>query len=319
MKIFEISWLLVFSIALTASMCSTEKDADKASVRINLKIALSDSLATQDDEERHLPENVRKLCDVIASENKDCNRIYILDPVLLRLDLGKEVSLKTSIEKGGSKDISNPKVISRLIKKNLDEISVPKEFTKSSTSKEKGQLVGNFILNKVSKDSILVLSTDGSLDSYDANGRKHKVFRSVEDIRDEMTRILCEKEKTTFTLLIDPPVSTRMHTEKGVEVEPPTPPTVVTTDKVKKNSVSRGRVKNPVTRQDNGDLTIIKGSEGCEICTRYYSATDNLGRTRQVTQKNSTECCPCGKTIEMRGRTYRMECDGSSNRLSLVE
>ncbi|GAB3644285.1 RING finger protein [Spirosoma arcticum] len=71
---------------------------------------------------------------------------------------------------------------------------------------------------------------------------------------------------------------------------------------------------------DNGDLSMIKNSEGCDICTRYYSATDKLGRTRQVTEKNSTFCCPCGKTIEMRGRTYRMECDGTgSNRLALVE
>lgn len=71
---------------------------------------------------------------------------------------------------------------------------------------------------------------------------------------------------------------------------------------------------------DNGDLTIIKGSEGCDICTHYYSATDNIGHTRQILERNSTNCCPCGKTIEIKGRSYRMECNGvGNNRLALVE
>ena len=319
MKISKTSWLLVLSTALIAAKCPPDTDTEKAPIRINLRIALVDSISTEDEDERHLPDDIGKLCDVIVSENKDCNRIYILDPVLLRLDLGKEVSLKTTIEKGGSKDISNPKVIGKLIKKNLEEVNVPKEFTKASTNKEIGQLLGSFILTKASKDSILVLTTDGSLDSYEANGRRYKVLNSVEEIRSQMNSVLCEKEKANFTLLINPPVSTDMHTQAGLVVKPLTPLTTVANNDVKKNVISKGRVRNSNVRQDNGDLTIIKGSEGCEICTRYYSATDNLGRTRQVTQKNSTECCPCGKTIEMKGRTYRMECDGSSNRLALVE
>jgi hypothetical protein len=67
-----------------------------------------------------------------------------------------------------------------------------------------------------------------------------------------------------------------------------------------------------------GNLTIIKGTEGCEVCTRYYSAVDATGRMHEIRERNSTNCCPCNKTIEMRGRTYLMNCDGNP-RLELVD
>ncbi|RAJ90089.1 hypothetical protein LX87_05518 [Larkinella arboricola] len=69
-----------------------------------------------------------------------------------------------------------------------------------------------------------------------------------------------------------------------------------------------------------GNLTVIEGSEGCEICTRYYSAIDEAGHTHEIREKNSTDCCPCGQTVQIKGLTYRMECNElAGNKLIIVQ
>ncbi|GAB3884898.1 hypothetical protein [Spirosoma agri] len=372
MRFFNLGYLLIIYITLTASMCGGSEDSDKAPTRSSLKIALVDSLSVDDeDDERHLTEDMRTLCDVIVSDSKDCNRTFILDPTITRLDLEKDLSLKTTIEKGGSKDVSNPKVIGRLIKKNLEELNVPKEFTKASTNRNAAQILVNFITTKASKDSILVFSVDGSLDTYLLNDKTYKVFTSIDDIRSKIQSTLCQNPKSSITLLINPPSSaprsplilnvsgldckTRKlsirtlggdgspisYSAKGLSEGQSSSEFTLSANQLSGTqftfvakqgssistvkytticSIAPPPVKGRKGPSDNGDLTIVKGSEGCDICTRYYSATDNLGRVRQVTQRNSTECCPCGKTIEMRGRTYRMECnEGGRNRLVIAE
>ena len=295
-------------------MCGGSGDTGKAPARSALRIVLVDSLSVEyEDGERHLPENIRDLCDVIVSDSKDCNRTFILDPILLRLDLEKEFSLKTTIEKGGSKDITNTKVISKLIKKNLEAINISKDFTKPVSNKKVNELLTAFIFTKANKDSILVFSTNNVLSEYLLNNKKFKVYTSNKEVRDRMNYILCENEKANFTVLIDPPVV------EGPIAGTPIPNTL---------SIGQRVIKKPIIKRssyrkasiDNSDLTIIKGSEGCDVCTRFYSARDNLGRIRQITQSNSIDCCPCGKTIEMKGHTYRMECSGGgNNKLSLIE
>ena len=318
MEIFKLGYLLVVLVALTASMCNSSDNSDKIPTRNTLKIALTDSLSVdEEDDKRHLPDEIRTLCEIIMSESKDCNRAFILDPTISRLDLERDFSLKTAIEKGGSKDVNNPKVIGRLIKKHLEDVNVPKEFTKPSLTKDSDQLFRTLLSTKAARDSIFILSTNGLLDNYIINSKKYKVYSSFEEIRDQINVVLCQDPKASLALLVNPPLQ---ETKVKISKSENSTPISRTTIAVNKISKKREIISGSRTQSDNGDLTIIKGSEGCDICTRYYSARDNLGRVRQVTQRNSTECCPCGKTIEMRGRTYRMECEGVGiNRLSLVE
>ncbi|QJW90783.1 hypothetical protein HNV11_16055 [Spirosoma taeanense] len=313
MKANKITYLLITMVALMSSTCD-KGDPLQAPDRSALKIALVDSLAIEyDDDERRLPESIRELCAVVTSESKDCNRVFILDPILARIDQKKEFVLKTTIEKGGSKDVSNPKVIGRLIQKNFDEIEVPKAFSvKAATGVDAGNLISEYISTKAINDSIIVFS-EGGLDNYVLNKKTHKVYTSIDEVRKKIISVLCENDKANFTLLVNPP-TIKPGPKEVVNVipKPASPP------------VNRPRpVANPPIRRPqakiNGDLTIIEGSEGCDICTRYYTATDNVGRRHEVREKNSTSCCPCDKTVEIKGRTYRMDCGAGSNRLALVQ
>ncbi|MCC5613447.1 hypothetical protein LC612_43940, partial [Nostoc sp. CHAB 5834] len=118
-----------------------------------------DSLSVKyDNESARLPENIRELCSILDSDNKDCNRAYLIDPSIFRLDIDKEFSIKTVLEAGGSKRLSSPKVVGKLIQKNFDQLDVPKIFIKKSSVTLDNSLIANFIKSKSSKDSILVLS-----------------------------------------------------------------------------------------------------------------------------------------------------------------
>ncbi|GAB3571768.1 hypothetical protein GCM10027578_30600 [Spirosoma luteolum] len=303
---------LLSTIVFLAAKCPSGNDSEKAAIKTNMKIVLADSLALNyEDEDRHLPEIVQELCAVLISENKDCANTIILEPALYRPDLNKEFSLKTNIEKGGSKDVSNPKVIGRLINKNLEELSIPKDFEKPYTGKNAGADISSHVQSKAAKDSILIFIPNGSADTYTLNGKSYKAMSDVEDVRNRMLAVLCQNPKANFTLLVDPPAQTAEPTVKPPKTNqaPPQPEAKDTkpSPTAKSVSVRRGFGNTrPV-----GDLTIIKDSEGCDICTRYYKAYDATGRTHEIREQNSTNCCPCNKTVEIRGRTYVMNCDGS--------
>lgn len=320
----KVGYLLFISIALMASMCDHKSDPSQKPDRSTLKIVLVDSIGIyNEDDERHLPESIRSLCAVLISNNKDCSQTYILDPSLVRLDHNAELSLKTNIEKGGSKDVSNPKVIGRLIQKNFDEIDVPKYFAaKKAVTTDVNGLLTEFAVTKSANDSILVFSENGP-EKYILNNKTYKSFATIDDVRNRMLTILCENDKANFTVLISPPVvsSGDKVVNNGGTTASSTGHTQVveTSHKSKERTTKSFKVKR-INPNITGDLTIIKGSEGCDVCMHYYTATDNLGRRHEVREKNSTFCCPCDKTVEIKGRTYRMDCDGpGSNRLALVE
>ena len=316
------------AILMSAGMsnCGGGGDGELPPLRIALKIALTDSLSVErDDDKRLLPENLRELCAVLQSDNKNCYRTYILDPTLVRVDMNNEqFSLKTEIKKGGAKNVESPKVIGKLIQKNFDDLEIPKSFTKGQSSKTKADsLLRNFVSTQATKDSVLVFDETGSLDSCSLNGRKYIVYSDVEEVRKRMLAILCENSKANFTLLMNPPAS--VSEPSSSTLTGPKTTTITSTTVVKLGGGDRKPIIKTGTRKIrsggsiNGDLTMIKDSEGCDICTRYYAATDNLGRQHEIKEVNSTVCCPCGKTVEIRGRTYRMECSGSgSNRLAQV-
>jgi hypothetical protein len=67
--------------------------------------------------------------------------------------------------------------------------------------------ISNFLNTKGSKDSIMVLSEDGSLNSYSVDGKIFRVFSDVEELRNQMLSILCQNEKANFTILFNPSVT----------------------------------------------------------------------------------------------------------------
>ena len=132
--------------------------------------------------------------------------MYVLDPTLLRLDLNKELPLKTTIEKGGAKNTNNPKVVGKLIKKHLEEIDVPKEFAKGFVpGKNASLLVAELLTTKAKNDSILVFSEGGALETYTFNNKPYRVFSDIDELRKHMLNTLCQNDKVNFTLLMNPP------------------------------------------------------------------------------------------------------------------
>ncbi|NID10211.1 hypothetical protein [Fibrivirga algicola] len=307
MKLSILGYFTIGLFTLLVSSCGIDNGSEVPVDRSTLKIALVDSLVLEEkDGTYYLTEDLRELCAVLIPDAKNCSRTYILDPTILRLDLQKEFSLKTTIEKGGAKNVNNPKVIGKLINKNFDQLEIPKEFSKATQTVVSTDLIESYVNSKASKDSILVFSTDESKDIYIVNKTKYRVFSSIESLRNKILSILCEDTKANFTLLINPPVI-----KDPVIIKDP--PIKTEEPKGPRTGPKEGRKKGGTVNKSkpNGVLNIIKGSEGCDVCTRYYSATDNNGFIHEVRERNSTNCCPCGKTVKMNGLTYIMNCEGA--------
>lgn len=191
-----------------------------------LTIVLSDSLETEDlDGERHLPEAIRALTDVLNPESEDCKRTIVLDPTLVRPDVPEEFSLKTTLEKGGAKDVNNPNVIRKLIRKHLDELTLPKAFrTPVAKTETRFEMLSRWLLEKASKDSVLVFSADGLVDKYIVNKRTYAVFSDVEALRKRMAQILCQNDKATLIVVYNP-VEEGQDRVAGI-LSPPQPATI---------------------------------------------------------------------------------------------
>ena len=295
---------------------------EKPVSRRSIKVITPDTSSFLYDATGKLSDNTRQLFNAIESSDPKCNYTYVLDPTFIRADIGLEFSIATKIEQSGIGDNTNPNRIIKLVKQNLDELKIDPSFLRGTVAQNKNtdSLYTNFVASRTAKDSVLVFRDKTGPDSLIVNGKRYKILTTKEEVKDKIISILCENEKATLALLINPPVVTiPKPIPPGVPEEPKGPVSMTQSSPARKPVVSH-TASSKVARTDNGDLSMVKNSEGCDVCTRYYSATDKLGRVRQVTERNSTFCCPCGKTIEMKGRTYRMECDGASNnRLSLVE
>lgn len=251
-----ISWSLMFLMSACGglSQCWSKNKNIKDIESSIIRIVLTDSLSVKyEGERRILPENLQNLCFVLSSESRDCNRSYILEPNLIRLDQNQEFSLKTNIEKGGSKDVTNPKVIGKLIKKNFEELDIPKSFlSKRVTNTDLSKMISDFLNTKGANDSIMVYSEEGSLNSYKENGRKFRIFSDVEELRTQILSILCQNEKANFTILFNPPITelSIKPTEKVLPVErvsekPTTESNVKQPDKPTKPFKGQNNVKRP--------------------------------------------------------------------------
>ena len=281
-------FLLLSFVVLWLSGCGKEKPTS----RVNFKIAFVDSLAVvYDDEAKRLPEKIQELCAGLEASSKDCERMYVLDPTLLRLDLNKELPLKTTIEKGGAKNTNNPKVVGKLIKKHLEEIDVPKEFAKGFVpGKNASLLVAELLTTKAKNDSILVFSEEGVLQNYSFGKKSYRVFSDVGELRKHMLTTLCQNDKVNFTLLMNPP-----------EAVPPPPPPPPPVDTIKTTiTTGGGNRKRVVYRKTLRPLPIPpKGI--CDYTThtlhkKIVDAAGNVSRGKVLV----LNCAECGYRVGRR-------------------
>ncbi|KAB7728392.1 hypothetical protein F5984_18645 [Rudanella paleaurantiibacter] len=214
-KIYILLSLLILSTVLPG--CKKDPPA----VRNSLNIVLSDSLNVEydDDNVSRIPESIRELCAVISADEKQCTKTYILDPTLVRPDQTSTFSMKTTIEKGGTKKTGSPTVIGKLISKNFDELEVPKVFANPARSGTADSLT-RWLIKNAKNDSILVYSN--SFNEYRLGKKSYRVFSNVDDIRTYIQKVLCANDRANFTVLYNPPAPIPHNPPP-----PPDPPTPV--------------------------------------------------------------------------------------------
>lgn len=203
-------YFIFLSLSLFVFECSTGPDYDQEPDHSNLRIVLSDSLEVLEvGGNFRLPKIITELNDVLVSESKNCNKVFVLDPSLVRLDQDKDYkdfSLKTIIEKGGAKKTTHPKVISKLINKYFDEVDVPEAFVKASKPDFRtATQVQNWLTTKAVRDSTIVLITSDVTTRYVLGGKTYPTFTDVITLREHIQKVLCQNDKANFVVLYNPP------------------------------------------------------------------------------------------------------------------
>ena len=174
----------------------------------SLKILATDAIVAEKDEDgkNRVSEDLQKLCEVLISEQEDCNKNSVPEPILIRVDTEEELSLKTKLE-SFSGDVTKVKVIQKLINKNFkNEIEIPKSFLENKVDSINAfSKLNTYILTKAVKDSILFYSEEAASKYYSFNNLKYKFYDNIEDVRKKMLEILCKNDKASFVLVINPP------------------------------------------------------------------------------------------------------------------
>lgn len=220
----------------------------------SLKILATDAIVSEKDEDgkNRVSEDLRKLCEVLVSEQEDCNKTIVPEPTLIRIDTEEELSLKTAL-KSFSGDVTKVKVIQKLITKNFkNEIEIPKSFLKSKVdSIDAFSKLNAYILTKTVKDSLLFYSQEAASKYYTFNNLKYKFYDDIDDVRKKMLEILCKNDKASFVLVINPPKSEPL----VVIVKPDTTkPAVTVVKKVVKKKGKKGDIIIEKKREDRGFL-----------------------------------------------------------------
>lgn len=174
----------------------------------SLKILATDALVVEKDEDgkNRISEDLQKLCEVLVSEQEDCDKIIVPEPTLVRVDTDEELSLKTTLEKGYAEQ-NNVNFIKKSINKNFkDEIEIPKSFLEIKVDSINAlSKLNTYILTKAVKDSIIFYSVEAATEYYTFNNLKYKFYDDIEDVRKKMLDILCKNDKASFVLVINPP------------------------------------------------------------------------------------------------------------------
>lgn len=303
---------IIVSIIFSSVILSCKENPPVSRRKIDIVFTKTSSAIF--DESGKLTSDGKNLFSEITSIDPKCNYTYILDPEIIRPDIGLKHSIATVIERSGVVETTKPQVVVKYLKQKLDTLSVPENFVKNPTSKviADSSFFSYIQSDNLQGDSVIVFMTNQKNSLYEYNGKKYKTFSNIDDTRKQIQSVLCSSPKATIALLIDPPAQTTVVPQKPSPTPPGTKPSRPPIGK------DIGVYHGVAPVRPVGDLTILKGSEGCDICTRYYTAYDATGHVHEIKEKNSTNCCPCNKTVEIRGQTFVMNCDGSP-RLQVVE
>ena len=185
----------------------------------NVKIIAMDSLEVENiNGENRIPEKIRQLCNVFEIEEKESTQAFVLEPILKRIDLGQELSLKTDVKTfSGNKD--NPKVLGKHIKKNFEEIIIVPELLSSKKKMGDSELqdaLNEYLTNNLGQDSLIIFSEKES--SLRIGDYSYKTSNDVEEIRKYMLSILKKNMKASFCVLWNPILS-EVSKEKVVVAE----------------------------------------------------------------------------------------------------
>lgn len=200
---------LLLTITLFCSlMCSCKKTKEPARVSVNIVVMDSIQLEKDESGKYRINQELKELCGVIESDPlEDCKyEAIVLNPVLHRIDTKQEISLKTEF-KSFSGDVSQIKVIKKLIKKNFNSIlELPKTLQNSrNDSVAIFTQLSEFLVKKAIKDSIVIFSEDSEKEFYLFNHHKYKCFDDIEDLHTFISKSVCTNDKISFTVILNPP------------------------------------------------------------------------------------------------------------------
>lgn len=221
-KSLKIKYLI--AIALFCSlMCSCKKTKEPARVSMNIVVMDSIQLERDDNGKYRVNQELKELCGVIESESsEDCKyEAIVLNPTLYRIDTKQEISLKTEF-KSFSGDVSQIKVIKKLVKKNFNSIlELPKslQIPKNDSVVISTQL-SEFLTKKATKDSVVIFSEESEKDFFLFNNHKYKCFDDVDDLKTFISKCICINDKISFTVILNPPrqvkIESTIDSPKGV-------------------------------------------------------------------------------------------------------
>ena len=232
-----------------------------------VKILTTDAIVAEKDEDgkNRVSEDLRKLCEVLISEQENCNKNSVPEPILIRVDTKEELSLKTKLE-SFSGDVTKLKVIQKLISKNFkNEIEIPKSFLENKVDSINAfSKLNTYILTKAVKDSILFYGEEATSKYYTFNNLKYKFYDDIEDVRKKMLEILCKNDKASFVLVINPPkneLPPPLPLPEGVEIDTVTPIVKIIKKVVKKRD-HKGKDKRNETGFLGKDKTVDEMKTG---------------------------------------------------------
>lgn len=278
MKTIYYNICIIVFLTLTLTGCDTYLSYKTNTIRI---VAMDSIEVESINNENRIPAKIRLLCDVlefqVKEQGKQAIQAFLLQPILNRIDLGQELSMKTGVKTfSGNKD--NPKVLGKHIKKNFEETLIVPESLSLKTKMNNSELnntLNKYLSNNLGKDSLIIFSEK---ESFFKIGRySYKTFSDVEEIRKYMLSILKKNAKASFCVLWNPILP-------GVSDEK-----VVINNKF--NKESKVIPLKTINREDKSDRIIISPAkvEYREVTIKHPKKEKWIGEGKSVNEvKNGT-------------------------------
>lgn len=277
--VYKLYCTILFSVVLIG--CGGNYKEYKTSA---LKIVTMDSLEVESlNDENRLPERIRELCDVLALEEKESVQAFVFEPTLNRIDLGQELSLKTDV-KTFSGNKNNPKVLSKHIKKNFEEVIVAPEFISAKAGirgAKLSEILGDFLSNSLKKDTLIIFSENES--AFRVGGNSYKTYSDIDEIRKYILSVLKKNSKASFCILWNPNLSGASQEGKGMTVNKTTSQFKKELSISKHEKVQYGRVEDARTNEVEEKAIVMPSS------TRQKWSGENTTRNEALNNTISRE------------------------------